>query len=140
MPAVRQKLHLSPCADFRSRLFHRVTVAVAEGDFVAEAGCVDRVTVAVAEGDFVADAAEGVHRVTVAVSPKGSVNSRRGSMSRRRLTLRLRNGETSAIRPSQALPGSLFHLSSAVAPLALRGLQSRVSDSAMIDKGAGWQP
>ena len=41
--------------------------------------------------------------------------------------------EASAIRPSQALPGSLSS-QVCVAPFALHGLQSRVSDSAMIDK------
>jgi hypothetical protein len=38
------------------------------------------------------------------------------------------------IPSQQALPGSLLSSQVWVAPLALRGLQSRVSDSAMIDK------
>ena len=42
--------------------------------------------------------------------------------------------EAPAYPPSQALPGSLLSSQVCVAPLALRGLQSRVSDSAMIDK------
>ena len=42
--------------------------------------------------------------------------------------------EAPAYPPSQALPGSLLSSQVWVAPLALRGLQSRVSDSAMIDK------
>ena len=42
--------------------------------------------------------------------------------------------EAPAYPPSQALPGSLLSSQVCVAPLALRGWQSRVSDSAMIDK------
>jgi hypothetical protein len=70
---------------------------------------------------------------TDAVVLKGSVNPRRGSMSRRR-DLRPR-AERTRQTPSQAAAGvSLLSSGLSVAPFGLAGLQSRVSDNAMIAK------